>query len=215
MEPDIKLRKCSTNDYIQDSIFDFFDIKKQIEKKKSVNKCIPCNFLFSGDTISNENDTNLPPCYLDIILSKNEIGGETKLTDEFEIIKVLGQGSFGTVISVYDKKIKSRAALKIIKKKSNFSYEEVHNLSYLNHDNIIKFYRSFETSSYLFIVMELMEGGSLKDLIVQRYYNEKCDYFFTEEEASIIMSGILCGVEYLHDKEYSHRDIKPGKFNLT
>ena len=213
MEPDINLRKQSTNDYVQDSIFDFFDIKKQLGDTKFVNKCPPCNFLFSGETISNDSDIPLSPCYLDLILYKNEIGGEAKLTDEFEIIKVLGQGSFGSVFSVYDKKIKSRAALKIIKKNANFSYDEVHNLRKFNHVNIIQYYRSFETHSYLFIVMELMEGGSLKDLIVQRYNNDKCDYFFTEEEASIIMRGTTNGLEYLHDKEYSHRDIKPGNLN--
>ena len=60
--------------------------------------------------------------------------------------------------------------------------------------------------------MELLEGGSLKDLIIQRYL-DKNDYLFLEEECAMIIKGIFEGLKYLHSINITHRDIKPGKIN--
>jgi serine/threonine protein kinase len=58
--------------------------------------------------------------------------------------------------------------------------------------------------------MELLEGGTLKDLIIERY-NDSKDYLLLEEECAIIIKGILEGLNYLHSLNIIHRDIKPGK----
>lgn len=217
-------RKRSTNMYITDRIFDIMDIKEQIEKNKSIKKCPPDKFLYyivEPSLMNNKFSTNIsstpeikPKFDLNIVLYENDNGRSTYLRDEFELIKILGQGSYGMVIKVYDNKLKRHAALKIIKKLSNFTHDEEKNLMTFNHKNIVQYYRSFENDSYLFIVMELMEGGTLKDFIIERYLNPECEYIFNEEEAAVIMKGIINGLEYMHDHQMSHRDIKPGKLRF-
>ena len=58
--------------------------------------------------------------------------------------------------------------------------------------------------------MELLEGGTLKDFIIERY-NDKKDYLMLEEECSLIVKGIFEGLNYLHSLNIIHRDIKPGR----
>ena len=55
--------------------------------------------------------------------------------------------------------------------------------------------------------MELIEGGSLRNFYRQRR-RERTP--ITEEEASLVMKKLLSAVEYLHNKDIIHRDIKPG-----
>jgi serine/threonine protein kinase len=57
--------------------------------------------------------------------------------------------------------------------------------------------------------MELLEGGTLKDFIIERY-NDGKDYLLLEEECSLIVKGIFEGLNYLHSLNIIHRDIKPG-----
>jgi calcium/calmodulin-dependent protein kinase I len=66
--------------------------------------------------------------------------------------------------------------------------------------------------NYIFLVMELMEGGTLKELMIQRYKEE--DYFFKEDECAIILKNILQGIKYLHSLKIVHRDIKPDNIML-
>ena len=63
-----------------------------------------------------------------------------------------------------------------------------------------------ESEQYILLIMELIEGGTLKDLI-----ESKKGKGFADDEASSIMKSILSAVRYMHDKGFIHRDIKPGK----
>ncbi len=56
--------------------------------------------------------------------------------------------------------------------------------------------------------MELVPGGSISAFIKSRAKFEK---MITDYEASLIMKGILNGIEYIHNQDIVHRDIKPGK----
>lgn len=76
----------------------------------------------------------------------------------------------------------------------------------MNHKNVLKLHQIRENQQYIFLIMDLMEGRTLKDLIIQRYIENK---FFTDLECSLIIKGILDGLNYLEKKGISHRDIKP------
>ena len=56
--------------------------------------------------------------------------------------------------------------------------------------------------------MEYIRGGTLKQLIDDRYKDTKAG--FTEAEASAIMKYIFIAVNYIHSAGISHRDLKPG-----
>jgi len=63
--------------------------------------------------------------------------------------------------------------------------------------------------------MELLEGGTLKNLI--NMVKEK-KISLTDYDCSIILKKISEGIKYIHDKDIVHRDIKPGhlisKYNI-
>ena len=87
--------------------------------------------------------------------------------------------------------------------------KEVEIVNKLDNPRILKIYEVLDTSQYFFIFMELIEGGSLKDLIIKRYYDNSNDYLFRDSECAMIMNGVLEAIDYLHKNRIIHRDIKP------
>ena len=71
----------------------------------------------------------------------------------------------------------------------------------LQHPNIINLNEVYETDHSYYMIMELLEGGSLKDRISQEKIES--DAIFS------IMLGTLRGLNYMHQKGVMHRDIKP------
>ena len=131
------------------------------------------------------------------------------LPDNLIFIKEIDQGAFGKVIHVKDKNNKKDFALKIIVKSEVNSYlidkmkEEIQILKKLHHENIVKYYGNIETINELFIKMEYLKYGTLKDWIKQNKNN------ISEEEASIIIKKVLSAIDYLHQNQICHRDLKP------
>lgn len=82
-------------------------------------------------------------------------------------------------------------------------------LKRLEHDNLVKVFSIFENTKYIVIEFELMEGESLRNVIIDAYTNNSKDYLFKEDECSLIMRGLLEGLSYLHINNVFHRDIKP------
>lgn len=201
--------KKKTNNYYHDGIFDIIDVDEQLLKNKEIKKCEKENFLYN--IIDNNIKLEKTGINLNSIFYEQETGRIVKLTDEFKIVNILGEGSFGLVVSVICLKDNSKAALKIIKK-HYFHYDEIVNQEKINNDYIIKLYQCFENEEYLFILMELMEGGSLKDLIIERYNRQ--EFFFREDECAIIVKSIIEALDYMHLMSMVHRDIKPGNVIL-
>ena len=56
---------------------------------------------------------------------------------------------------------------------------------------LIKIYEELDTHKYFYIFMELIEGGSLKDLIINRYKNPNTNYLFRDSEWAEIKKGLL------------------------
>lgn len=119
----------------------------------------------------------------------------------------LGQGSFGKVVQAIDKATSQSCAVKIIDKtrvKPVYARElarEVDILSSLSHPNIVHFLKTYETPTSLYLVMELVTGGTLTELLAVRK--------LTECEAAKVIKGVLHAVAYLHSKDIVHRDLKP------
>ena len=122
------------------------------------------NFVEIGKTI--DNSKNLFP--KDYFILNGHPDGGCKYTD-FEIIKLLGKGGFGKVYKVKYKKNKQIYAMKIFDKKIESVKSSLgkfkDELDKLNHPNIIKIYTYFEENKKLFLIMEYMDNGNLKDFI--------------------------------------------------
>ncbi|KAL5291832.1 RPS6KA5.2 family protein [Megaselia abdita] len=87
---------------------------------------------------------------------------------------------------------------------------EVECLRKLNHKNIVNFYDVVKTSSYIYLVMEYLEGGELYDF-VRNSPLERLE----EDISKNIVKQIASAIEYMHSNNYLHRDIKPENIMFT
>lgn len=79
-------------------------------------------------------------------------------------------------------------------------------LQTLDHPNILRVYETFEDKKRYFIVTELCTGGELFDEISNRV--------FSEIEASTCIQQVLTAINYCHEKNIMHRDLKPESLLL-
>lgn len=131
-----------------------------------------------------------------------------EISDNYEDIKLLGQGAYSIVILA---KQRPTGILRCVKKiaKKNFTKAENENimneikvLKEVDHPNVINIVEYYESLNSLYIVTEYLDGGELFDKIEQK----SC---FGENEARKIMMQILSAVSYLHNLGFIHRDLKP------
>ena len=121
----------------------------------------------------------------------------------------LGNGAFGKVYKAKEIKTEKIVAVKQIsinnsKIKYEYILKEINVLSNLSHPNIVKYYKHYEENDKIYIIMEYLEGGTLK-----QYINEEKNKI-NEDICRIIIKQILEALSYLHYTcDICHRDIKP------
>ncbi|SCU94202.1 LADA_0G07184g1_1 [Lachancea dasiensis] len=132
---------------------------------------------------------------------------------KYQIIKTLGEGSFGKVKLAYHVTTGQKVALKIINKKVLAKSDmqgrierEISYLRLLRHPHIIKLYDVIKSKDEIVMVIEYA-GNELFDYIVQR---DK----MSENEARRFFQQIISAVEYCHRHKIVHRDLKPENLLL-
>ena len=133
--------------------------------------------------------------------------------NDFEFGKVLGKGSFASVVLVTrkaDKKIYAMKRINIAKmdqSERESALNEIRILASLSHPNIIGYKEAFfdEKSKTLNIVMEFADDGDIDKKIKD---NVKKRNLFSEETIWSWIIQILEGLKYLHENKIMHRDIK-------
>ncbi|CAH1154094.1 unnamed protein product [Phaedon cochleariae] len=131
-----------------------------------------------------------------------------KLRQRFDIIKKLGQGTFGKVQLGINKETGQEVAIKTIKKSKIESEadlvrirREIQIMSSVQHPNIIHIYEVFENREKMVLVMEYAAGGELYDYLSERKVLQ-------EEEARRIFRQIATACYYCHKHKICHRDLK-------
>ncbi|NWS57671.1 NEK11 kinase, partial [Chunga burmeisteri] len=132
----------------------------------------------------------------------------------YTIQRKLGNGSFGSIYLVSDRKAKQGEELKVLKEisvgdlKPNETVEanlEAQLLSKLDHPAIVKFYASFVERDSFCIITEYCEGGDL-DFKIQEY--KESGKIFTQRQIIDWFIQLLLGVNYMHERRILHRDLK-------
>ena len=149
----------------------------------------------------------------DFFLSKSP----GKPTDWYRIKKLVGQGSFGIVQLVEDKRVQNRTLVMktINKSKMNLSLEileqEIKNLRSLDHPNIIKILEYFDDSQNIYIVMENCDGGELLKIVEE---NLKSGRYVNEQWAMEVFRQVLEAIVYCHGRGVMHKDLKAENIML-
>jgi len=141
-----------------------------------------------------------------------------KLITHYEIQNKIGEGGMGVVYKAQDMKLGRSVAIKFlpphlassVENKSRF-LQEAKAAAALNHPNILSIYEIDEQDGSLFIVMEFIEGETLKSYI----YNIKSGSGIPYIKASEWLIQIGQGLKAAHDKNIIHRDIKSENIMIT
>jgi eukaryotic-like serine/threonine-protein kinase len=137
---------------------------------------------------------------------------------KYEISGILGKGAMGTVYDARDPVIDRRVAIKTLTLPDASDTEaqdelarfkrEAQAAGRLTHPNIVGVFDYGETPKLAYIVMEFVDGPSLKSLLDK---NER----FPTAETVRIMEALLAGLQFSHERGVVHRDIKPANVMLT
>ncbi|GMS77976.1 hypothetical protein PENTCL1PPCAC_151, partial [Pristionchus entomophagus] len=126
---------------------------------------------------------------------------------KYKLLKTIGKGNFAKVKLAKHIPTGIEVAIKIIDKTAlNPSslqklFREVKIMKQLDHPNIVKLYQVMETEQTLYLVMEYASGGEVFDYLVAHGRMK-------EKEARAKFRQIVSAVQYLHQKNIIHRDLK-------
>ncbi|KAF1346907.1 hypothetical protein BDV97DRAFT_300535 [Delphinella strobiligena] len=134
---------------------------------------------------------------------------QTSIKD-FEIIKPISKGAFGSVYLAKKKVTGDYYAIKVLKKSDMVAKNQVTNVKAERaimmwqgeSDFVAKLYWTFSSKDYLYLVMEYLNGGDLASLI-------KTLGGLSEEWAKKYVAEVIMGVQHLHERQIVHRDLKP------
>ena len=140
--------------------------------------------------------------------------GKSLSIESFELLKVIGKGSFGKVMQVRKRDTARIYALKTIRKAHIISRSEVTHtlaertvLARVNCPFIVPLKFSFQSPEKLYLVLAFVNGGELFLHLQQ----EGC---FSEERARFYAAELFCAIEHLHGFHVIYRDLKPENILL-
>ncbi|XHG03667.1 hypothetical protein AWENTII_006968 [Aspergillus wentii] len=129
---------------------------------------------------------------------------------DFEIIKPISKGAFGSVYLSKKKTTGEYFAIKVLKKTDMVAKNQVTNVKAERaimmwqgeSDFVAKLYWTFSSKDYLYLVMEYLNGGDCASLV-------KILGGLPEDWAKKYIAEVVLGVEHLHGRGIVHRDLKP------
>lgn len=132
-----------------------------------------------------------------------------RLSGRYKILEMIGGGGMANVYLAHDIILDRHVAVKVLRPEFSNDDEfikrfrrEAHSTTSLNHPNIVSIYDVGEENDIYFIVMEYVEGKTLKQYIQQ-------NKVILIEEVIDIMKQLTSAIEHAHQNQIVHRDIKP------
>ncbi len=138
-----------------------------------------------------------------------------RLGDRYDIFRRIGAGGMATVYLARCTLLQRDVAVKVLKAElvENEDFltrfqQEARAAASLSHPNVVAIYDVGQEDGVPYIVMEYIEGPTLKELIVQQGP-------LPIQRAAGILSQLLSALEHAHGQGIIHRDIKPHNILLT
>ncbi len=133
-----------------------------------------------------------------------------RIFNNFELVELIGEGGMGSVFKAYDHTLGRMVALKVLRREMSAREDERAKLEQearvtasVNHPHVVRVYSFGEADGQFYLAMELVEKGSLDDLMgIQTRVSE----------AQVLDIGVQIaqGLEAAAEKGLIHRDVKPG-----
>uniref|UniRef100_A0A4W5LWM8 non-specific serine/threonine protein kinase n=1 Tax=Hucho hucho TaxID=62062 RepID=A0A4W5LWM8_9TELE len=143
-------------------------------------------------------------------------GSEKADARQFELLKVLGQGSFGKVFLVrkvtppddnelYAMKVLRKATLKVRDRVRTKMERDI--LADVNHPFVVKLHYAFQTEGKLYLILDFLRGGDLFTRLSK-------EVMFTEDDVKFYLAELALGLDHLHSLGIIYRDLKPENVNV-
>lgn len=183
-------------------------LKGALEQKRTINL---------NEYPSFEEDQLNASSFFSIVNDSND--ADEFLSANFEVLGILGKGSFSDVFRVLRKKDGALFALK--RSKQSFSgtadmnrrLQEVASMWLVfDSPNCVRIHSAWQHHGVLYILAELCENGSLQDVIDYMAFTETR---FTEYQVWQVFHQIACGLANIHSVGLVHLDIKPANVMIT
>uniref|UniRef100_A0A8C7LWM5 Ribosomal protein S6 kinase n=1 Tax=Oncorhynchus kisutch TaxID=8019 RepID=A0A8C7LWM5_ONCKI len=169
--------------------------------------------LICGPFVSLQDDGILKE--IDISQHTKE-GFEKADPSQFELLKVLGQGSYGKVFLVrkirgsdrgqlYAMKVLRKATLKVRDRVRSKMERDI--LAEVNHPFIVKLHYAFQTEGKLYLILDFLRGGDLFTRLSK-------EVMFTEEDVKFYLAELALALDHLHSLGIIYRDLKPENILL-
>ncbi|KAI8868681.1 mitogen-activated protein kinase [Ramicandelaber brevisporus] len=139
-----------------------------------------------------------------------------KVGEAYDIIGIIGEGAYGTVVSATHKATGQKVAIKRITPFDHSMFclrtlREIKLLKFFQHENIISVLDiirppSFEAFKDVYLVIELMETDMHRVIRTQPLSDDHCQYFVYQ---------MLRALKYMHSADVLHRDLKPSNLLLN
>lgn len=137
--------------------------------------------------------------------------------DDFEVLKLIGKGTFGQVFQVRKKDTKRIYAMKVLSKKVIVQKKEIqHTIGERNilvrtasteSPFIVGLKFSFQTTADLYLVTDYMSGGEL-------FWHLQKEGRFLEDRAKFYIAELILALRHLHQHDIVYRDLKPENILL-
>ncbi|GIY21377.1 ribosomal protein S6 kinase 2 alpha [Caerostris darwini] len=136
--------------------------------------------------------------------------------DQFKLLQVLGQGSFGKVFlvkkivgpdsnSLYAMKVLKKATLKVRDRMRTKMERDI--LADIRHPFIVKLHYAFQTEGKLYLILDFLKGGDLFTRLSK-------EVMFTEEDVKFYLAELALALDHLHGLGIIYRDLKPENILL-
>lgn len=127
----------------------------------------------------------------------------------FELVRELGEGSFGRVFEVAHKETRQTFAMKVLQKSKvrrnnalKYMVAERNILTYVRHPYIVRMHYAFQTTNQLVLVLQLCPNGNLQSLLERKRR-------LALPLARLYAAEVLLALVHLHERQVVYRDLKP------